>query len=252
MFDTHIHLDDPRFDTDRDTLITALPKNRVETAVTIGSNLGTSKAAAELSLSYPHIYNTVGVHPSDLDGLPENFCDILSALVNTKTVGIGECGLDYHYTPYDKQAQIDCFVKQIELANKLELPIIVHSREALKDTLAILTETPVKAGGIIHCFSYGAEEAKAFTALGYHIAFGGAVTYKKSDHLIAAAKATPKDRLLLETDAPYLAPVPCRGKRNDSTLMIHTATFLAEQLGISFEELEKQTTDNAKKLFNMV
>ena len=251
MLDTHIHFDDPRFDADRDCIIRSLPENGVETAVTVGSNLGTSKAAANLSTQYTHIYNTVGVHPSDLADLPQNFCDILSALVNTKTVAIGECGLDYHYLPFDKQTQIDCFQKQIELANKLNLPLIVHSREAYEDTLSILTDSPVAAGGIIHCFSYGADEAKAFTALGYHIAFGGAVTYKKSDHLIEAAKATPKERLLLETDAPYLAPVPCRGKRNDSTLMIHTANFLAQHLEISFEELEKQTTDNAKRLFNM-
>ena len=257
MIDTHIHLDDPRYGQDRDDLIKSFPAGGIELAVTVGSNLDTSKAAAGISLEYAHIYNTVGVHPSDLSGLPENFCDILSGLVNTKTVAVGECGLDYHYTPFDKAAQAAAFISHIDLANTphpeigRSLPLIVHSREALEDTLSILTSHPVGNGGIIHCFTYGPDAAEAFTSLGYHIAFGGAVTYKKSDHIIAAAKATPRDRILLETDAPYLAPVPFRGKRNDSTLMVHTLNFLAAELGLPPEELEKLTTENAKRLFKI-
>lgn len=249
IFDSHAHYDDSRFDGDLDDLFNRVFKEKgVCGAITCGTNFQSSKRAIAIAEKYDNIYASVGVYPEDIVDTVD--LDALKALAaRKKVVAIGEIGLEYHYEGVDRTIQKREFERQTELANELSLPIIVHDREAHGDTVDILRRT--KPRGVIHCFSGSVETMKEILKLGMYIGLGGAVTFKNARVPIEAAKAVPLDRLLLETDAPYMSPVPFRGKRCDSTMIKYVAEKIAEVRGVSSEEIINASERNAKVLFGI-
>ncbi len=251
IFDSHAHYLDDRFDNDRDTLLTQLFNTSVCGIIENGTSAETSRQALELAHRYPHLWAAVGIHPGEAaDAKPEDLAILEQLATDEKAVAIGEIGLDYHYDdacPRDVQQY--WFRSQLELANKLELPVVVHDREAHEDTLRYLQE--YRPRGVVHCFSGSVEMAREILKLGLYIGLGGVVTFKNARKTVEVAAMLPLDRLLLETDAPYLAPVPHRGERCDASLIRHTAETIAEIRGISAEELLAVTTENAKRLYNI-
>lgn len=252
LIDSHAHLDDERFDLDREYIIENLQKNGIELVVNIGADIHSSKASVELANRYENIYAVVGVHPHAAKEMDENsLAEIEKLAKNKKVLAIGEIGLDYHYDNSPRDIQRKRFREQIGLAKKLDLPIVVHSREADEDLLHILKEESQGLRAIIHCFSSDRAQLKEYLELGFYIAIGGPVTFKKTDELKEVAKLVPIDRLLLETDAPYLAPTPYRGKRNEPIFVKQTAKLIAELRGMTLEDLSLQTNRNTKKIFNI-
>lgn len=252
IFETHAHYDDEAFDSDRSQLLENLPNYGIFRMVNASADLISSRKSVELSRQYPYIYAAVGVHP---ENLPEeekfDFIDELKgiALDNEKVVAIGEIGLDYHYRVDNKDAQKIAFLKQIELANELNLPVMVHDRDAHGDTLEILEKTCPK--GVVHCFSGSVEMAKKITDLGMYLGVGGVVTFKNAKTIVDVIKNMSLETVVLETDAPYLAPEPFRGKRCDSSMIKYTAQKVAEIKGISIDEVLRITKLNAMNLFDM-
>lgn len=254
IFETHAHYDDDAFDGDRELLLESFSKNGIEKVVNIGANLSTSRATVELTKKYDFIYGTVGVHPSDIRELEsEGAIEELETLgTMDKILAIGEIGLDYHYEDTDEFLQKKWFVRQMDLAKKLKLPIVVHSRDAAKDTMDIMeAEKARDIGGVVHCFSYGKEVARIFLDMGFYIGVGGVVTFKNGKKLKEVVEYAPLDRIVLETDAPYLAPEPYRGKRNSSLYIPHAASVIADIKGISVDELYEITYSNAIKLYRL-
>lgn len=252
LIDSHAHLDDERFDLDREYIIENLQKNGIELVVNIGADIHSSKASVELAEKYKNIYAVVGVHPHEVKDMNENsLAEIEKLAKNKKVLAIGEIGLDYHYDNSPRDIQRKRFREQINLAKKLNLPIVVHSREADADILQILKEESQELRAIIHCFSSDRAQLKEYLELGFYIAIGGPVTFKKTDELKEVVKVVPLDKLLLETDAPYLAPTPYRGKRNEPMFVKETAKLIAELRGITLEDLTLQTNKNTKKIFNI-
>ena len=252
IFETHAHYDDDAFDIDRDELLNSFSENGIIKAVNIGANLSTSKATVELAKKYDFIYGAVGVHPSDIRELEADGAinEIEKMALEDKILAIGEIGLDYHYEDTDELLQKKWFVKQMDLARKLNLPIVVHSRDAAKDTVDIMTaEHAENIGGVIHCFSYSKEVAKTFLDMGFYIGVGGVVTFKNGKKLKEVVEYTPLDRIVLETDAPYLAPEPFRGKRNSSLYIPYAAQTIADIKGITVDELYEITYNNAMKMY---
>ncbi len=248
--DTHAHYDDNAFDEDRYELLSELLDSSVKNIITIGCSLGSSRKAIELSERFPQIYASVGIHPSDCDGLPDNYIDTLRDMSShNKVVAIGEIGLDYHYDGYNRDTQIDCFTKQLELAEDLSLPVIIHSREATQDTMDILRK--YKPKGVVHCFSGSVETAREIIALGMMISFTGVLTFKNSRKAAEACKEIPMERLMLETDSPYMAPVPHRGKRNNSSYTYHVAEKVAEIKNLPVEDVIKICNSNADTFFGI-
>lgn len=253
IFDTHAHYNDEAFDEDRDELLKSLPENGVELVVNVGANLSSTEESIALAEQYGFIYAAAGVHPSDSGELTEdNFCLLESRTTHKKVVTIGEIGLDYYWDEPDRQIQKEWFARQIQLAKKCGLPIVVHSRDAAKDTLDILkAEKANEAGGIIHCFSYGTEMAREFLNLGLYLGIGGVLTFKNAKKLKEVAAYAPLDRIVLETDCPYMAPVPNRGKRNSSLNLPYVAEELSRIKGVEREEIERITFENGKKLYQI-
>jgi len=250
VIDTHAHYDDSAFDSDRYELLNDILETSVEKIITIGCSLESSRNAIEIAEKYNSVYASVGIHPSDCMGLPENYIDTLSEMSNNKkVVAIGEIGLDYHYYGYDRDAQIDCFIKQLELAEKLSLPVIIHSREATADTMDILRK--YKPRGVVHCFSGSVETAREIINLGMMISFTGVLTFKNSKKAVEACKEIPLERLMLETDSPYMAPVPHRGERNNSSYVYHVAEKLAEIKNMDVEEIINICNNNAINFFGL-
>lgn len=250
IFDTHAHYDDEQFDSDRSELLASLTGKGVSGIISCGVNEESSKANLRLAEKYPFIYVAVGYHGLNTEDLTEDYLEILKDLIkHEKTVAIGEIGLDYHYEKETRDNQLKIFREQIELANEYDLPVIVHDREAHEDTLNILKE--LKPKGVIHCFTGSVEMAKEIVKLGMYIGLGGAVTFKNAIKPVEVAKYVPSDRLLVETDCPYMAPVPHRGKRNDSSLIPYTAERIAEVRGVTAQEILNLTAENAKTLFNI-
>lgn len=248
--DTHAHYDDAAFESDRDLLLSDILENSVKNIITIGCSLDSSRKAIEISEKFPAIYAAIGIHPSDCYDLPVNYIDIIRDMSrHDKVVAIGEIGLDYHYEGYDRDMQIDCFEKQISLAKELDLPIIVHSREATLDTMTILKKHKPK--GVVHCFSGSVETAREILDLGMMISFTGVLTFKNSKKAVEACKEIPIERLMLETDSPYMAPVPHRGKRNNSSYTIHVAEKVAEIKNMSVEEVVRICNQNATSFFGL-
>ncbi len=250
IFDSHAHYDSAQFDTDRDALLSSFEDKGVGFVLSASSSVASSEKNSRLSQKYPFIFASAGVHPIDSRDEAEGYIEKLEEIIksNKKIVAVGEIGLDYHYdTPKDIQRKF--FTEQLELAKKLDKPVIIHSREATADVLDILKE--YKPKGILHCFSGSVETAKILLDLGFYIGFTGVVTFKNANKAIKSAEFIPMDRLLIETDCPYMAPVPFRGQRCDSTMLHSTAQKLAEIKGVSKEEIIDATYKNAVKVFEM-
>lgn len=251
LYDSHAHYDDSRFDLDRDEVILSAHHGGVAFINNIGSNIQSSRESIALAEKFDFVYATVGVHPSDTHGMTDDDIDILKALAkHKKVVAIGEIGLDYHYDDTSEEEQKRWFSPQLEIAKELNLPVVIHDRESRGDCLKILKEQGI-SNGVIHCFSGSAETAKEFLKMGMDISFTGVITFKNARRAIEALKIIPMDRLMIETDCPYMAPEPFRGKRNHSGYVIKVAEKIAEIKGMGVEEVAKITTENAKRFFNI-
>ena len=255
IFETHTHFDDKAFDEDRDEAIKAAVDAGVSRIVNVGASMGSSKTSVELALKYPVIYAAVGVHPEDCEFLTEEDIQILKNYAldkGNKVVAVGEIGLDYYWDEPQRDIQKKWFVRQLQLSKEVNLPIIVHSREAAKDTLDIIKEEHNgSTGGVIHCFSYGIEMAKEYLDMGYYLGVGGVVTFKNGRKLKDVVEYTPIDRIVVETDSPYLAPVPNRGKRNTSANLPFIIEEIASIKGMSPTQVEEATYENAMKLYKL-
>ncbi|MGD0137132.1 MAG: TatD family hydrolase [Bryobacteraceae bacterium] len=255
MIDSHCHLDSADFDEDREAVIERAVAAGVEQMLAIGTGNGPPDLEAGLRLAekHPAFYATVGIHPHDAAKAgPGDFRRLSDLLSHPKALAVGEIGLDYHYDFSPREVQKSAFMEQMGIAAAAKKPIVIHTREAWDDTLALIEQhwTPHSIGGIMHCFSGGPEEARRALDLGFYLSFGGIVTFPKALAVQEAAKITPRDRILIETDAPYLAPVPKRGKRNEPAWMVHTARKLAELRGESYEDLRALTTANFRRLLS--
>lgn len=252
LFDTHAHYDDESFDADRDAVLTALPEQGVGLILNPGCDVESSRKAVRYAAAYPHVYAAVGIHPENCGGCTAGDLDAIRALAQLpKTVAIGEIGLDYYWAenpPRDFQQQV--LRQQLALARELALPVIIHDREAHADTLAIVREFP-GVTGVFHCFSGSPEMARELLKMGWYLGFDGPVTYKNARRAPEVASMTPLDRMLIETDSPYMTPVPYRGRRNDSGYVHLVAEKLAEWKGVTPEEMARVTTENGKHLFRI-
>lgn len=250
IFDTHAHYDDSRFDGDRDELLSSLPEKGVSHIVNCGCDLKSSLTTLALSEKYDFIYAAVGVHAHEAEETTESdLLEIEKLYQNQRVVAVGEIGLDYHYDFSPRERQLEVFERQLILANKLGLPVIVHDREAHEDTLNLLKRHKPK--GVVHCFSGSREMAKEIVKLGMYIGMGGAVTFKNAKRPVEVMEYLPVDRLLLETDAPYMTPVPFRGTRCDSAHIAYTAEKIAEIKKMDVQELIDVCNKNAKRLFGI-
>ena len=253
IFDTHAHYDDKQFDLDREELLASMKDHGIGTIVDVGSNMETSAWIVEAVKRYPMMYGAVGVHPSDTANLTESDMDTLKEYAaKERIVAIGEIGLDYYWDEPARDIQKKWFEVQIELARQVKLPMIIHSRDAAKDTYDIMKSLHVEEiSGVIHCFSYSKEMARQFLDMGFYIGIGGVVTFKNAKTLKEVAAYTPLDRIVLETDCPYLSPEPNRGKRNSSLNLNYVAEALSQIKGIDKEKLIAVTEENARRLYRI-
>lgn len=250
LFDTHTHYDDEAYDGNRNELINAMFGNNVAGFIAVGCSLKRSKQAIELAEQYENCYCTVGIHPEGAIGLPADYLETLEKLArNPKVKAIGEIGLDYYYEGYDKKRQEQVFTEQLELADKLDLPVVIHSRDATHDTLEILRKYKPKA--VMHCFSGSAETAEKLVKLGILISFTGVITFKNAKKAVLACKKVPLEMFMLETDCPYLAPMPFRGKRCDSQMAWYTAQRIAQLKKRTTDEVVSICNKNAEKFFGI-
>ncbi len=255
LFDTHAHYDDAQFDGDRDALLSSLPENGVGLVLNPGCDLESSRKAVSYAQAYPHVYAAVGFHPENLEGV-EGTRDLAAletlARSSPRVRAIGEIGLDYYWVKdvEGRRAQAEIFRAQMRLAGRLGLPVIIHGREAHLDSLTIVEQYP-KVRGVFHCYSGSVELAKRLLDLGYLLSFTGVLTYKNARKAVEVVRATPLDRLMIETDAPYMAPVPYRGKRNSSLYVYRMAEAIAEIKDLPLETVIAQTTENGKRLFGI-
>lgn len=253
LVDSHCHLDFPDFQEDFDAVLTRAEEAGIKTMMTICTHVTKFDQVHDIAKAHDHIYCTVGIHPHNADSEPEvSVDDLVGWASNPKVIGLGETGLDYFYEHSPREIQQRQFRTHIEAARALDLPVIIHTRDAEEDTLAMIEEEMAKAPfkGLIHCFSASKEFAARMVDLGLYISISGIVTFKKADDLREAIKDVPLDRLLVETDAPYLAPIPKRGKRNEPAYTAFTAEKVAEVKGVDVETLAKATTDNFFTLFS--
>ena len=250
IFDTHAHYDDNRFDADRDTLLAGMPGNRVCGIVNAGSDLKSSRAGITIAARYDYMWAAAGIHPHEAEDAPVDFeVELRELLAMPRVVAVGEIGLDYHYDLSPRDVQQNVFERQLSVAKELDLPVIIHSREAAEDTMCIINKHAPR--GVVHSFSGSVETAMELISLGMYIGIGGMATFRNAKKPAAVAAAIPIDRLVLETDAPYMAPEPLRGKRCNSAMIIHTAAKIAELRGITVDELLVQTEINARELFSL-
>ncbi|MBQ2425753.1 MAG: TatD family hydrolase [Lachnospiraceae bacterium] len=254
IFDTHAHYDDEDFDADRYELLESMKEHGVGTIVNIGASMRSCKTTLALAEKYPFVYGALGVHPSDCGTMTEEDIQWIKAnAANEKIVAIGEIGLDYYWDNVERDVQKKWFVRQLEIAKETGLPVIIHSRDAAQDTLEIMkSEHKDTTGGVIHCFSYGVEMAREYLNMDYFIGVGGVLTFKNGKKLKEVVEYAPMDKLVLETDCPYLAPVPYRGKRNSSLYLTHVVEEMAAIKGMSVEEVIRVTAENAKRLYRLV
>ena len=252
IFDTHAHLDDRAFDEDRPALLDALPTQGIRLVMNPGCSLASSRAAVALAAQQDYVYAAVGSHPDAADEVTEAAIEAYRAMAlgNPKVKAIGEIGLDYHYEDIPRDIQKKAFVTQMELARELNKPVIVHEREAHQDGMDIVTAFP-EVTGVFHCFSGSAEMAKWLVARGWYVGFTGVLTFKNARRALEAAAAVPRDRVVIETDCPYMSPEPFRGKRNDPTRLYRTAEALASIWSVSPEEAQAITFENGKRLYGI-
>ncbi len=259
IIDTHSHYDDKAFDADRDEILNSLAEGGISRVVNIGADLQSSRATAELTQKYKFLYGAVGVHPEGIKELDESGMELLRELARLpKIVMIGEIGLDYYWEKENREQQIYWYRRQLALAAQLSLPVCIHSRDAAKDTIEVLEDEIKQAEtrgqkltGIIHCFSYGTEMAERFIRLGFYFGIGGVVTFKNAKTLKSVVEMLPAERILLETDCPYLAPEPCRGKRNSSLHLPYVAEAVAALRQTDAETVIRQTEKNAQQLLGL-
>ncbi len=251
MIDTHAHYDDKAFDEDREEVLGDLASHGVCRVVNSGSSLESCRRTIELTERYPFVYGSLGIHPCDTAELTEEDMGWLVRQSHMeKCVAIGEIGLDYYWDEPAREQQKKWFARQLRLAREVELPVVIHSREAAQDTLELMREEQAeKVGGVIHCYSYSRELARSFLDMGFYFGVGGVVTFKNGRKLKETVEYLPMDRILLETDCPYLSPVPNRGKRNDSRNLAYVAEQIAQIKGITAKEVERITTENALRLY---
>ena len=251
IFDTHAHLNDPAFDEDREELISGLPEKGIGFVMNVGCCLDSSKDCIALAEKYSFIYASVGSHPDSAGEVCEELMQTyLEMSKHSKVKAIGEIGLDYYYEGFDREIQIKAFEMQMELARQAQLPVIVHERDAHGDGMDIVRKFP-DVTGVFHCYSGAAEMARQLVDLGWYIGFTGVLTFKNARKAVETAASIPLERILLETDCPYMSPEPFRGKRNDPGRLIHMAQKLAEIRGLSVEEIIAITTENAKRLYRI-
>lgn len=251
IFDSHAHYDHRRFNDDREVVIDSLRQNKVGAVLNSASNVATSEAALALAKKYGFFRASAGIHPDSADQLDENAMLRIEQLCKQpEVVALGEIGLDYHYPDGpDRETQLYAFRRQLELAHELDIPVIIHSREAAQDTFELVRE--FKPRGVMHCFSYSAEFARQLTRLGMYIGFTGTVTFSNARKPLEAAAAVPQSRLLIETDCPYMAPVPYRGKRCDSTMLHSTAAAIAAAREMTAEQVIETAWNNAFNCFEL-
>lgn len=252
LFDTHAHVNDPAFDPDREELLAGLQNKGVGLVMNVGCCLDSSRDSVALAQKYPFIYSSVGSHPDSANEVDETVLEEYRKLckLEPKVKAIGEIGLDYYYEDIPRQIQQKAFRMQMELAQELDMPVIVHERDAHNDGMTIVKEFP-KVTGVFHCYSGSAEMARQLVKLGWYIGFTGVLTFKNARKAVETAASIPLERIVLETDCPFMAPVPYRGKRNDPGYLCHMADKLAEIRGISREEVERITTENGKRLYRI-
>ncbi len=250
IFDTHAHYDDKAFDEDRYELLDAMAKNDVKYIINQGTDVETSKFSISLAEKYDYVYAAVGIHPEEIYK-EESVTEIKKLIPHEKIVAIGEIGLDYHYDNTNKEDQLKYFIDQLNLANEVNLPVVVHSRDAQKDTLDTLKAIKINNSGVIHCFSGSLESAKEFLKLGYYLGFDGPITFKNAKNALEVLEYMPLDKILIETDAPYLTPTPFRGERNNSMYLTYVINKIAEIKKILPEEVANITMNNAKTLFKI-
>lgn len=250
IFDTHSHYTDSAFDEDRDQVLDALPKEGIVHAVLAGTTLEDSAAGIALTRRYDYLYAAVGIHPETAGQQPADYLAQLERMAaDPRVVAVGEIGLDYHYEGYDRDVQIRLFREQLDLAKQLDLPVIIHARDCTEDYVNILRE--MRPRGVVHCFSGSAETAREVLKLGMYIGFTGVLTFKNAKKALKALAEVPEDKLVLETDCPYMAPEPHRGTRNDSSNLSYVAARIAEIKGVSVQEVEQTTWENACRVFSV-
>lgn len=251
IFESHAHLLAQQFDSDRDEVIKRAYENGVRAVLNVSDDLTVSKAAIEFAKNYSNIFSSVGIHPHNGKNFAYADLAVLSDLASdSKTLAIGEIGLDYYYDFCPRDIQRDIFIKQLELAIQLDMPVIIHNREAHKDTIDILESFEGKIRGVIHSYSGSAESAEILLDMGLYISFTGVITFKNARKTIEALEVVPLDRLLIETDSPYLTPDPFRGKRNEPKNLIYIAKKMAEVKQVSYDSLVETLWDNSFNLFN--
>lgn len=251
LFDTHAHLNDPAFDEDRDELICGLGEKGIDFVMNVGCCLESSRDCTAMAEKYPFIYASVGSHPDSAGEVCEELMETyLQMSKHPKVKAIGEIGLDYYYEGFDRQIQIRAFEMQLELARQVDLPVIVHERDAHGDGMDVVRKFP-EVTGVFHCYSGAAEMARQLVNMGWYIGFTGVLTFKNARKAVETAASIPLERIVLETDCPYMSPEPFRGRRNDPGRLIHMAEKLAEIRGLPVEEIIEITTENAKRLYRI-
>ncbi len=252
LFDTHAHLDDRAFDADRETLLASLPEQGIGLVMNPGCSLASSRAADALSRKYPFVYAAVGSHPDAADEVDEQVLEEYRQMCreNPKIRAIGEIGLDYHYEDIPRSRQLEAFRAQMALAQELDLPVIVHEREAHEDGMRVVEEFP-EVTGVFHCYSGSGEMARWLVSRGWYIGFTGVLTFKNARKAVEVAQSIPMERIVLETDCPYMSPEPYRGKRNDPSRLCYMAQKLAQLRDLPLEEVEQITVENGKRLYRI-
>lgn len=253
IFETHAHYDDEAFDEDRDTLLSSMQENGIGYIVNVGASLKSTAESIRLAEKYPFVYAAAGVHPSETGELDEaGFLWLKEQCLLEKVVAVGEIGLDYYWEEPAHDIQKVWFARQLDLAREVKKPVIIHSRDAAKDTFDMLKEKHAgELGGVIHCYSYSAEMALDYVKMGFYIGIGGVVTFKNGKKIKEVVEALPMERILLETDSPYLSPEPNRGKRNSSLNLPYVAQRIAEIKGISYDAVVEITSQNAKQMYHL-
>ena len=252
IFDTHAHYDDKQFSEDRDQILSSMQEQGVGTIVDASATVDSWERVLELTKRYPFVYGMIGVHPDEVGDLnEENFARMEQLLHEEKVVAVGEIGLDYYWDKEQHEIQKEWFIHQLQLARKLNMPVNIHSRESAQDTMEIMKEYATDMKAIIHCYSYSKEMAEEYVKMGYLLGIGGVVTFKNAKKLKEVVKAVPLSHIVLETDCPYLAPEPNRGKRNASSNLIYVAQTIAELKGTTTEEVIAVTEENARKFYGL-
>lgn len=252
IFESHAHYDDEQFDEDRETLLQEMEEAGIGTIVNVSATLSSCESTLQLAAQYSHVYAAIGIHPDEVGDLnEETYAKVQEWCTKPKVVAVGEIGLDYYWDNASHEVQKYWFIRQLTLARELGLPVIIHSRDAAEDTLQIMKEHGTGIRAVIHCYSYSVEHAKEYVKMGYYIGIGGVITFTNAKKLKEVAEAIPLESILLETDCPYLSPVPYRGKRNSSLNLVYVAQEIAKIKNCSYEEVTSGTEKNAREFFGV-